>query len=557
MDYEIYYKEGKGLRFAFPYNPEIVAAIKSKIQGVTWDKEAKRWTLPEGVPLEPHVARSIKEFAKQYKLNVKESAAKYLGITGLQTTAPKVGVKYNSRNEYSKDTQISIATSEDGQYIVVRTPYDKNIVDHFHKIGGAKFDTTLKQWLLPIENQKEADNVIEYVRSRFPESETEGEERLEKVRRETAETEKQYPGSFMISEGEGYGGREFKEGEVLRWHDKGIVKVISSKKKYFGSDGMSFGVGDEKGYVYSARVMPATEEIAKPVLEAEAKYRIVKEASNRIKRIKNEIFDRRNRVDDRPDFPEGEKIENTFNIYGGGEQIIIEPDKAIWYIRNNGADGDNWGDTNIGNPGYAGAIGFRVPYSKELANELKQLKSLKENPQPDSILPKPSTIKHSEQMPSKPIYRQTPPISGRVIPPEKPLEVKITKTEADSSESSTINQAKRKSTTVRTNTPSKLVIEVNKPNLLELKQFQTQRSKLGQKLDLSKKHSIVISYVNPKTRKWLKNPGKMDILGIDAPKGTRRVTSPAKPKLNAKRRGKLLHIKGIGVSRNKPRGRVI
>lgn len=72
---------------------------------------------------------------------------------------------------------------------------------------------------------------------------------------------------------------------------------------------------------------------------------------------------------------EGEEIQhpiNPENIYGGGEWWVIQPE-WIWHIRNNGHDGDDWGRNNV-NTGGAGAIGHRVPYSDELAAQIRGLK---------------------------------------------------------------------------------------------------------------------------------------------------------------------------------------
>jgi hypothetical protein len=72
---------------------------------------------------------------------------------------------------------------------------------------------------------------------------------------------------------------------------------------------------------------------------------------------------------------EGEKIQHPTrpeNIYGGGEWWVIQP-KWIWHIRNNGHDGDNWSVNNVYTGG-AGAIGHRVPFSDELAAQIRGLK---------------------------------------------------------------------------------------------------------------------------------------------------------------------------------------
>ena len=51
--------------------------------------------------------------------------------------------------------------------------------------------------------------------------------------------------------------------------------------------------------------------------------------------------------------------------------IIVE----IWYIENNGMDGDDWSRNNVMTGG-AGAIGWMIPYDKKLADELKELNDI-------------------------------------------------------------------------------------------------------------------------------------------------------------------------------------
>jgi len=72
---------------------------------------------------------------------------------------------------------------------------------------------------------------------------------------------------------------------------------------------------------------------------------------------------------------EGEKIQNPQNPenpWGGGEWWVIQ-ESWIWYVRNNGFDGDNWSVNNV-QTGGAGAIGVRVPYSDDLAAQIRGLK---------------------------------------------------------------------------------------------------------------------------------------------------------------------------------------
>jgi len=72
---------------------------------------------------------------------------------------------------------------------------------------------------------------------------------------------------------------------------------------------------------------------------------------------------------------EGERIDNPLdpqNIYGGGEWFVIQKNK-IWYVKNNGMDGDDWSRNNV-ETGGAGAIGCYVKFDEKLAAKIRSLK---------------------------------------------------------------------------------------------------------------------------------------------------------------------------------------
>ncbi len=94
---------------------------------------------------------------------------------------------------------------------------------------------------------------------------------------------------FVIAQGEGYGGQPYEVGSLV-WEDlhilqdsapdaefptvtvrsgtreveRGAVIVLTASEEYVREDGLSFGVGDESGYIYRATVRPATAEEASP-----------------------------------------------------------------------------------------------------------------------------------------------------------------------------------------------------------------------------------------------------------------------------------------------------
>jgi hypothetical protein len=50
--------------------------------------------------------------------------------------------------------------------------------------------------------------------------------------------------------------------------------------------------------------------------------------------------------------------------------VGAEGPRAIWYVVNNGADGDDWSRNNV-RTGGAGAIGWRLPHTAELEAEVR------------------------------------------------------------------------------------------------------------------------------------------------------------------------------------------
>lgn len=170
-----------------------------------------------------------------------------------------------------------------------------------------------------------------------------------------------------ISKGEGYGGREFKPGQVVG-HKDGWWVVVKASKRYYDEDGMSMGVGDEEGYVYSATIRPATDEEAAPMIAKVEAAEARKAAEARRTEIANDIKTRGERPDGMNQ-PDGETRSDRHTIYGGGDWFVVG-ENYIWYVQNNGADGDDWSRNNVRTRG-AGAIGWRIPYDNEMATEIR------------------------------------------------------------------------------------------------------------------------------------------------------------------------------------------
>jgi len=175
-------------------------------------------------------------------------------------------------------------------------------------------------------------------------------------------------GHIRVSVGQGYGGRPFVVGSTIRGPQDTWMTVVSAGKQYFREDGMSFGVGADEGYIFDATLRPATAEEIAP------KERERKDSEDRatirtkVKTIAEKVVSE----GERPvgvTVPEGRTILDDQNAYGGGSWWVIGPD-WIWYVRNNGMDGDDWSRNNV-RTGGAGAIGWRVPYDATIDATLR------------------------------------------------------------------------------------------------------------------------------------------------------------------------------------------
>lgn len=179
----------------------------------------------------------------------------------------------------------------------------------------------------------------------------------------------QDPDIITVSRGSGYPPyRPFSVGETFRRGDK-ILTVKSTSQSYYHDDGLCFGVGDDSGYIYYADCRPATEGEIEKLIAAEQASEDHRRNKSRLDEIERQIRETGIRPQEQPKY--AEVLFGTFDIYGGGERYVID-DERIWYIRNNGMDGDSWDNNNI-RTGGAGAIGWCVPYTEELAQELREL----------------------------------------------------------------------------------------------------------------------------------------------------------------------------------------
>ncbi|MFW6012309.1 MAG: hypothetical protein ACOC92_01200 [bacterium] len=198
-----------------------------------------------------------------------------------------------------------------------------------------------------------------------------------------AECDQLEPGPIRLRGGSGYGASGWRRGQVLRNTEDRIeagepryLTILTAGSKYYAEDGMSFGVGAESGHVYWATAREATAEEAAELRNRDALARDVHEALEAVRALRERVHGQGERPQPGPDdpdgllTPEGERLLDTHDPYGGGDWWVVGS-RWIWYVRNNGMDGDDWSQNNV-RTGGAGAIGWRIPYDSEADATLRR-----------------------------------------------------------------------------------------------------------------------------------------------------------------------------------------
>lgn len=185
-------------------------------------------------------------------------------------------------------------------------------------------------------------------------------------------------GPYKVSRGQGYGGQPYRVGAVVRNTATQVAKgeplwltVLTTSQEYVREDGLSFGVGDESGYIYYASARAATPEEVATVEQELLTAKARKMARMELDKLHGHILSTGKTPEGRQTL-KGEIIEvKPRDIYGGGYWFVLE-DEWIWAVRNNGRDGDDWGQNNV-TTGGAGAIGRRIPRDQETETKIRQL----------------------------------------------------------------------------------------------------------------------------------------------------------------------------------------
>jgi hypothetical protein len=187
-----------------------------------------------------------------------------------------------------------------------------------------------------------------------------------------------------IGGGSGYGCEGWAVGAVIArprncQAEAEYLVVLTTSRRYLREDGMSFGVGDDSGYLYSATCRPATADEAAPLVVARQAAETRLDARKAIAALHAEISrfgEYVERIGAEMHVVAGEQIDvpaSGDRLYGGGDWFVIGAgDLWVWAVTNNGGDGDDWSANNV-RTGGAGAIGRRVPATAELIQQIRAL----------------------------------------------------------------------------------------------------------------------------------------------------------------------------------------
>ncbi|MBU1014783.1 MAG: hypothetical protein KKG99_17450 [Bacteroidetes bacterium] len=223
-------------------------------------------------------------------------------------------------------------------------------------------------------------NVGDHVRYKYQS----GNKSLEHVACDQALKQKQKreaEAPFKLSGGSGYYCNGWAEGEIVQSTEKQrengypeFLYVVESRKQYYKYDGLSFGVGDDSGYLYFARCRQATEEESKSLKEEIAAKKIIQRSKEKLLKLKKHIQEIGEYPQEKGIILNGDVYLDTQTIYGGGDWFVVDSE-WIWYVKNNGMDGDDWSRNNI-RTGGAGAIGWRTPFDENVYLQLIKLSEI-------------------------------------------------------------------------------------------------------------------------------------------------------------------------------------
>ena len=328
------------------------------------------------------------------------------------------------------------------------TEYENRISEIQNELNEQKRKKEIERWFGYVENAYKEGRIYEKGIERLRElGASEYLERIEKMREDIRmQNEKKNSGKkrIVLSGNENRPAR----GEIILKNGK-AYRVESVRYERY--DGFSFGADTEDWYSVQAVDISDTEDGKSALDNARKAEEAAKAEQNKIQEVKSTLSSIRDIIENKSnyvkkgDIPSKDSVilYDTFNMYGSGERIVLDGD-YVWYIRNNGMDGDAW-DQNNYSTGGAGAIAYKVKRTELIDDKLKQispeleLAAIKKTPVPDNGI---DTSLRNTTVPTRADLEKNPLVKGDA-------EKYIPKTESKQSTRQTLDEMARQYGTIK------------------------------------------------------------------------------------------------------------
>lgn len=353
---------GDHYRVSFDYDQDHVDAIKPIAEGRSgvskYDSVTRSWT----VPIEnTGKLKLILDAAVEKQQSIAEKAA-----------AQKAESAAQSRK---------IEPGQYGPFLVASTPegyqvsfaYNLTQVEIMRSVPGARFNRPDRSWLVPLASEDRLDKELN--RAKDQAAKDEARTTAAQEQKEQKQQDDQAAGRIRFIEGAKGARWRAKPGSLIVRNGQ-IYRVEHSSAEYIGQeDAMSFGLGIDDTHRIRYTVVPAVgddaDEMRGQMAAREYAQQTRKVIAQEVRSLISRMETTGVRPEGRDNTPRGETYLDASTAYGGGDWWVIGPDH-IWYVKNNGADGDDWRYNNV-RTGGAGAIGWRIPYDQQIADKIRGL----------------------------------------------------------------------------------------------------------------------------------------------------------------------------------------
>ena len=372
-----------GVLVRFPKNPETNADFRKTFPRAKWNPRETAW-LVEGTTAARRVAKWID------------------GAEAAQAAA--VVAEAQAKAAFDRDAVRSRYVTRWDAGWCVRTPYGEAIVEILRAIPGAAFHRESKGgfWLVPFRSTAALIDVLPRIEALADPLVAERE--AEEKRREAAKAEMRAEWAR-----ERDAAREAREAERSARRSNRFVVLLDRMPetgvpvRMFGSAvvvesfGKVFRVDEDMPSYCGGHLLGHEGErccyaywrdaTAEEVAELEAAERIAAERAEERRAATEEMRGLEKAAQEAGEYTPGRhrldgetllEIGARHRIYGGGSWWVAVDGgdcEGLWFVRNNGMDGDNWAANNVATGG-AGAIGRRLPRNPDMEGRLRWIASV-------------------------------------------------------------------------------------------------------------------------------------------------------------------------------------